>query len=823
MHNGSEAGRITLTPEGGHAEGIQIFEAALGPGSLEVDLPDGVRLDPGGELFVEASERLAYQPQLHDWALVTRLATYDGSFDRPDGLGFECADARKISDNLFDYGVVVPVALSVDSAPVGIEPAINQNAVFDAARRFSQHCRIVPRWNIVRYAVTGGKSVLWFDRYARGMSNAVPIDLLENIAPNRLAIEPGQIVWGRRYRVKSGRIRYADTEYTATQEFVGLEGLSEFESFGGDVREVDGIRRTAEPQGFTNRWCLHATLKPYANSESSIWKPEAYADQVTPFLDRCHVDSPEIRVDAVLKDHFTFGQDPILGTESLPGQRYVKIGPNSFHYTHANRLNCAEDDPVCLADREAFYRSCRIYEPPVEIESTEVVTVGGAELVKVTLTGRLHHCEGVAPGTISDDIGAWDIDALRNTETYRTLENGIREYLVAQTVGTNASRKIGDWALNSGLSFETDTPFGSCYPTFFFVQLLPEPYLDNNDDQDDHDSPIYHDQVRQAELYLRASCEGFVDGITTASLACGGSTIGAFDFTYENLMYAANNNRWIPWQPQAVRPDNPQGFGPNPNTDLSAEVYNSLVQAWNLLTDARIYLPSQLESRGSSGSAQEAIAAVDECGVPVDCLPGGSYFASGRSGLSASISTVGDWIEGIGSAGANRGYGMVGGTDAGVACDGDAWVVQATVSDLEYRWAPLHPDALYALPIGIRGYLDTDAVVAMSVEYAVTVATLGYTVAPLGAEPVYGAGLCGSPAGNYAWWSGSTTTWTVCGMGVHKITAPGIPTGDTGYAYVPGSPPGTTGAGGGSSSATATIYEDGTSIIRVPTVPYAGQ
>lgn len=820
LHNGVEAGRITLTPEGAHAEGIQIFEEALGPGILSVDLPEGLRLASGGKLLVEASERLDYKPQLHDWAFVTRLATYDGSFDRPDGLGFECAEAARISDNLFDYGVVVPVALAVDTAPVGIEPPINHSAVFDTARRFSQHCRIVPRWNLVGYEVTGGKSVLYLDRYARGMSHDVPIDLLEGIAPGRLPIEPGQIVWGRRYRVKSGRIRYAGIEYTAGQEFLGLEGNAEFESFGSDVREVDGIRRIAEPQGFTNRWCLHATLKPYANSESSIWKPEAFADQVTPFLERCHVDSPEIRVDKALKAHFTFGQDPLMGTESLTGQRYVKIGPNGSHFTHANRRNCAEDDPDCIEERGHFYRSCRIYEPPVEIESAEVVTLGGAEVVKLTMTGRLHHCVGIAPASISADIGAWDVDALRNDEPYRTIENGLREYLVYQNIGTNASRKTGDWALNSGLAFETDNPFGSCYPTLFFVQLLPEPYRDENDDQDDHDSPLYHDHLRQAELYLRAACEGFIDGITTSSLACATGAIGAFDFSYANLCYAANGNRWIPWQPTAVRPDNPQGFGPNPNTDLSAEIYNSLAKAWNLLTDARIYLPSQLEARTVEGSAEEGIPVVDECGDPVACLAGGNYWVSGRSGLTASASTPSDWFAGIGAGGANRGYSVVGGGDAGTACLGGQWRVLATVADIEFRWAPLDPDAIYALPPGIRGYLDTDAVVAMRVSNVVTTLGVGYTPTNLGTDPVYYNGLCGSAG--YAWWTEDTQTWEVCSMGHQRVSAPPVPAGAAGAAYVPGGGPGTTFTAGGSSASSVEVFEDGTSIIRVPTVQYSG-
>jgi len=826
--DGAEVSRIRLDPADGHAEGIAILPAAAGPGHLTVEAASLVTLEPGGGIHVEASERLAYKPELHDWAMVTRLATYDGSSDRTDGLGHETMEARKISDTLFEYGLVLPLVSGEALGPAIGEPPININAVFDAARRFSQHVRIIPRWNLLGYEVSGGKSILYLDRYARGMSGSVPIDLLQGIAPARLPVPSGHIVWGRSYKVTGGRIEYAGREIRAGQEFVGAEGEPEYESFGGIVSEVDGIRRTAEPQGFSNRWCLHATLKPYNGADASIWKPEAFGDQVTPFLDRCHVDSPEIQVDPVLKDHFTFGQATIAGTESLSGQRYVRIGPNSFHFTHANRRNCAEGDTDCETERGHFYRSCRIYEPPVEIESTEVVIRAGAEQIKVTLKGRLHHCEGIAPGAISDDIEDWDIDALRNTEPYRSVENGLREYLWYQASGINASRKIGDWALNSGLAFDLDVPYGSVLPTLFLVQLIPEPFLDDNDDQDEHDSPLYHDQLRQAELYLRAMCEGYVDGVTTSSLACASLTTGVFDFTYENLMYAAAGNRWIPWQPASLRPDNPQGFGPVPNTDLSAEIWNTMARAVNLLTDARVYLPAELQSRTHQGFAEDAVSAVDACGEPIPCGVGGSYFATGWSGLQAPTSGItSDWFPGLGAGGANRAYGMLGGSTNAEACSdgggGTRWRVGASATDIEFRWAPLDPDAVHALPPGIRGYLDTDAVVAMRLDYSVTVSALAYTSGPLGPDPVYTvAGFCGSPTGAYAWWSLQETTRSECVMARHRISSPPPPEGATGYAYVPPGGIGSAGSAGGGSSVGVTVIEDGTSVIRIPSVPYGG-
>ncbi|MBN9691296.1 MAG: hypothetical protein J0M24_13755 [Verrucomicrobia bacterium] len=817
--DGDVKGEFTLEPTDGHAEAIQIFEAALGPGVLAVRLPDGLESDPAGNLVVEASTLLDYQPNIHDWAFVTRLASYNAAFDRPDGLGTQVTAARQISDGLFDSGCVIPIVEASAFGAAGLDVPINQNAVFDAARRFSQHARIVSRWQLAGYEVAGGKSILYFDRFALGSGRDTPIDLFKNIGPNPNPIESGQIVWGRRYRVKSGRATYNAVDYLTGQEFIGLEGITEYQG-GGDVREVNGIRQTAEPQGFSNRWLLDLTLKPFHPSSSSVWKPEAYADQVTPFVDRCHVYGPEIVVDGPLKAHITFGENVAQIPEaSLTALRYAKIGPNVYGYTHANRRNCAEDDDACLAEKAAFYRSCRIGEPPVEIEKAEEVEFGGRTVVKLTLTGRLHHDEVNAPATISADPGDWDLTALKEDETYRTAENGIREYLVYQNGLGAPSFKVGDWALNSGLEFETDAPLASVMPTVFLVQLIPEPYRDDNDDQDASDSPIYHDQLRHFELVLRAMCEGYVDGVTSAEQACEYGIADAYDFNEANLHYAASGNRWIPWQPESLRPDNPQGFGPVPNTDLNAALYNHLARAVNLLTDVRIMLPAQFEGRSHQGVATGAISAVDECGTPVTC-PGhvsGSYFAAGRTGLSASPTTTGSWTPLDDSGGANAGYFLDGGSTSGAACTGDLWKVTAEYNEQEFRWVLTDPESQYAIPPSFRSYLETDGVAAMSVDYSVDSAEVVYLAAPASGDPVASVGLCNSV---YAWYEITTRTWSECTLARRWIRPPAVPAGAVVTARVTGGGPGTETGAGGSSGASAQIYQNGTALIRIPTVPY---
>ena len=55
--------------------------------------------------------------------------------------------------------------------------------------------------------------------------------------------------------------------------------------------------------------------------------------------------------------------------------------------------------------------------------------------------------------------------------------------------------------------------------------------------------------------------------------------------------------RWLEFLPPTLRPDNAQGFGPLPNTNLYARIFNNLCNAVNLLVRARIDLPMNFESR----------------------------------------------------------------------------------------------------------------------------------------------------------------------------------------------------------------------------------
>jgi hypothetical protein len=133
------------------------------------------------------------------------------------------------------------------------------------------------------------------------------------------------------------------------------------------------------------------------------------------------------------------------------------------------------------------------------------------------------------------------------------------------------------------------------FPTFFFTHLIPQPYEDGNDTSETTDTVCDVDDFLQMETYLRAMCEGYVDGETTASYACENAVESIFDFTYENLCYQAFGGRWLTVLPATERADNPQGFGPLPNVIMYADTFNQFSSAVNLLTRARVMLPHRLD------------------------------------------------------------------------------------------------------------------------------------------------------------------------------------------------------------------------------------
>ena len=463
---------------------------------------------------------------------------------------------------------------------------------------------------------------------------------------------------------------------------------------------VGGIAHTAEPGGFTNEWMIGFQFKAYHPSESSIWKPSAYSDYFT-FSDRCHFYHPTYPSD--LQQHFDYGETLSLSPEGAPGYRYAKGVNNS----------------VGDVDR---YKSCRIYEPDVEVEDVEELTEGGVAVVKVTLTGRLHYSDD-AVSTIDRDVTTWDVTALR-AEAYRSTENAIREYLVWTNTGQNAiAGKPGDSAYGSSVDSLPDNPFGTVFPTIIMTTLMPVPYLDGNDAQNAVDTPLLHEVLTQGELYLRAMCEGYVDGRTSEEYACATGISSWYDYTFPNLCFDAFQGQWLsPLASEATtytrerdtRPDRPQAFGPYPNTLTSAEVWNQFATAVNLLTRVRVMLPMkfEVESRYDTYSAFQTRAATNSIGTAADCSSptGTGWYAQVDVPTTIPTTVASPRAIAVNASAVNSaGYAVVGGIpSAPYVCSGAEFTFGQSVQQDDYWLDLVDPDAENAIPLGWRGQFSAD-------------------------------------------------------------------------------------------------------------------
>jgi len=675
------------------------------------------------ELSVELSELYAYKPGLPDLMLLLRMGGVSFNPDL-DGSGTDCSFATTISEKYLAKGVIT--SIENHTALPGTLGPINSNAVFDAARRLSQCVRFIPRQNFTGIAVIGGKTVLWFDRWARGSRTDVPVDLFKGLAPAPAPIASGQLVWGRRYQVATAPIRYNQKGYTVGQVFTAVEDVTQFTG-SGQVYEADGVY-DALPGGWSNQWLMGLQLKPYNPKASSVWKPSAFGDYY-PLLNRCLYGDPAMGTDVsgVLL-HVAYGLQS-------GGQVITPEAPDAFNYVptrdilntpgRANKLDCTAGDTACEARRLHMYESCGLFEPwpqPLAIERD------GEEL-KVTFA-TFHHDAANDTADFARDPGTWNVSALR-AEPKRTWRNGLREYQLWQATGRNASVKIGDESLNSTLQDDPDAAFGAVLPTFLWTQLIPEPFEDGNDDQDLADAPLTPDVYAQLDLYLRAGCEAFVDGQLTAANACLYETNDLFGFTWETLNYRISQGRGLPVLPtkataliatEDTRPDQPEFHGPLPNVLVSAETAGRFAEALNLLDTFRAMIPATLQCRvGIAYGDQYQTTEQNALGQSVN---GGAAAALG--GLGSFAVYVQGSPAGVGSisyTGGTPAYDWVDVTAGDTAILNAQWLIAFQTSPLgvrnlsqqmqaDYRWVGLG-DAIYALPPGLRELLtDSPAVFA---------------------------------------------------------------------------------------------------------------
>lgn len=840
-------------------DGVQLVVCALStsaPGDI-VALPSdaeagatirlrflsGATFAEGGHLEAEAAQQIAYKPDLSDLICVLRRSGPDQDARQYD-LGSE------VSAQLDRFGMLAPPF----SGEAPAYPShYTGHPVYEAARRWSQVVRIIPRRQLVGYAVEDGRSVLWFRRRAVGMGGQVHrVEVLQGT---------GGIVPGQEYVVEGDPgddVQYPQTTGPIIEpggHFVGTADDDDFltngtprvyavtsgildQAMGADLFAgiAEQIAHDAPPGGHTNEWLLGVQLKPYHTSQSSIWKPEAHSDRF-PLNDRCTFYSPEIvnEIDRSKLWHAAYG----LGIGGLTnGGNLISEWPTGWRYAPLTSawsgrqfLNSITVDGVWWPDTDArndFYRSARIYEPDLDVLSCEAVTEGSDELVKVTLTGRLHNTYGQpggAPASVDRDMAGWDADAVA-AEPFETSETALRKYLLHASTGRNFGPVIGDNAANSRVQELPDNPFGSIFPHIYMVRCVPEPYEDGNEEQDpQHDTPCYHDPLAIVDLYVEAMVGGFVDQQQStekllqwveANEGVLPESWGLHDYTRPALCQQADGTAWTGIVSTEAREDNPHGFGPFPKTAITAEVFNRLVHQVNRLNKVRLMIPYTYEVRQDGYIGRR----VSEHGIEISMTGNVSVWVDNAQWPGAGTpdpgSTV-DWAES--SSALSLATGALGAIDIG----GGTIMVTEDNASVTSEWRVTLADGIEnAFPPFVRDLYDGSHVSAI-VWYERTRTNYTRTAVPYEESETVDGNLGWYTSGGeyYAWLPGpiqEAEEWAgIADAG--RVVAEAPPASDAGLGRSAGMPSETFEAEGvGQSSLQAYFLPGATLCLTVPLV-----
>jgi hypothetical protein len=220
------------------------------------------------------------------------------------------------------------------------------------------------------------------------------------------------------------------------------------------------------------------------------------------------------------------------------------------------------------------------------------------------------------------------------------------------------------------------------------------------------------------EFYLKAMCEGFVDGEITSAYACANADLGVsalFDFTYPNLLFSVAQRPWMPGLPTVAtanlpainaRPDLPKMFGPLVTLPISSEVWNIFAGAINALDRIRVPMPFQFLITDRVGANVDlSVGAKDVGGNPVSCTTNGTAkgVICATPGDSAPAVTV-TWYE-ASTATSDVSVEPVMGSCPG----GGLWTLRTNRTDHDYQAALVDPDALNAIPSAWRDMVTSNA------------------------------------------------------------------------------------------------------------------
>lgn len=803
-------GNLVITPDAnGSGEALLWLPAAVAATQLQVSVGADIQVREGqtGTVEIEFAELLSWKPQWWDAMVVARNASSYGGDENSsgvDGRGIDYEKSNLITQSLFEHGCLV----NEDATAVRPQADwVNDNPIYDAMRRLTKsHSRITPRRQLVGYEVSGGRSTLYFKRFAYGNSGD-RLDMWDGIAP------PYSPQWklheGETYLVKGGpgTIRYNGVDYSDGAQFTATAN-PDFEAVGdARVYVKEGIRHSALRKGVTNQWLLFLETKCYDPSESSIWKPAAYSDYFT-WNQRC-MFYPQY-MPGVVRQHVAVqygvamdGDDFSLSRLPMRVQTSILAPEAPTGYRYAAGSNTGEGGP-----NDDFCSSCMIYEPPYEIESCTVDSWDSDQILKVTLKTRLR-AHPSAPASVSRNVASWSESEVGNlrAESYRTDDNAVREYLRHQyDSGYHCNMRTGDAGWASILPEQPDHPNGSCYPTFHCVHLVPEPYEDGNQRMEPSDSRVLVEAYQQIETYLRIFCEAFVDGRTSGEMVCRTGSGGLYDYTWENLCFDAFGGRWISPFSTEARADNAHGYGPMVNTRPYAEVHNRLAAAANLLTKLRIDLPIRVLARRFTGNASTGVALTPE---GQNCTDTGLIhgWSDGAHPPAAEAPNESEWDILAGASMSFNAY-----QSSGIGCDGSG-NFQLQTSRLDWEWkVEIDGPFILALPAYLRELFDASQVglLAKTVTRTITATREATTYEDSDGcckaddEPCPGFWREGSA---YYKWVPQIDETVECGVaGQGRYSASGPPSGDFRFGRTTDMNPGTFCGNGTTSEVEVTLY-----------------
>lgn len=638
------------------SQSVQIKTFPSGSTSdFKIEFTEDVPLSgSNASLDIVVSVLVDQKPNVWDAYALLRMGSTKGSDESQlDYTGFNYEHANHIWQNYKQYG------MSVGYAPMQATSVLNTNPVLESARKQIQKwIKVIGREQLIGYEVSGSKSILYFNPYALGNSN-----------------------------------------------FDSFKYLYKASDTGSN-----GIINSPATASWSNEWVLDVCLKNYGgpmnggNNNASEFKPDVYGDYFG-WLNRAHLFDPRITA-GTNADMFVAGMQVDSDIQQLyRGRMYAPEYPSGYNYAQSTNLPNPYWD---TNQRIAYYSSNLIYPEPAQVEDCRFYNLNGSQVIRVQLDRRLQYT-GDAPGTVSIDRSTWDLDNLRS-QVLRTMENGIMQYLVAKDGTEEGNVKIGDASTMVNLYGESGDHHGACIPEFYFTKLIPRPYEDNTseDGYELRDTVIRSDDYLQMAFYLKAMCGGFVDG--TREAACDEGTefvfSTAFDYKFENLCFDSFGGKWLTSFPETIRPDDPYGIGPLPNTKYYASLHNQLAACINSLTRVRVPLPFVMECRESRYSGSVSVAPTwayqDN---PVPCSNNANVVALTEGVAAFAIGTLltqGEWSDCCTPESCGFTVEMNAGWTGGCSNDGTNFRIDGTKNVIEYRFSPYDPSAIYCMSEGLR-------------------------------------------------------------------------------------------------------------------------